>query len=159
MGYSIFRNLHQTENGSQESEVGGSPPKRESELEEWFLYFNDAGISFLQFLVSRKKSKLARLDLEIKTLKDNLLPYKESEEYRERTSNLIKTLDKEEREQKIKKRKKYNRDFEDYQASVVFEWQKKLAAEQAAHLDPRMEAITQGDDTPETTPYRYNTYH
>lgn len=95
---------------------------------------------------------MARLDLEIKTLKDNLLPYKESEEYRERTSNLIKTLDKEEKEQKIKKRKKYNRDFENYQASIVFEWQKKLAAEQAVHTDSRMEAITQGDDTLGATP-------
>lgn len=128
------------------------PQKGETELEEWFRYFNNAGTDFLQFLVTRKKDKLTRLDLEIKTLKDSLLPYKNGEEYKERTSSLIKTLDKEEREQKIKKRKKYNRDYDDYQASLVFEWQKKIMAEQTAHSDPRMEAITQGEECPDTAP-------
>lgn len=94
------------------------------ELEEWFRYFNEAGVSFLRFLVSRKNSKLARLDGEIKALKDSLLPYKDVEEYKERTINLLKVLDKEEKEQKIKKRKKYNRDYADYQTNNVFAWQK-----------------------------------
>lgn len=60
------------------------PQKGETELEEWFRYFNGAGIDFLQFLISRKKDKLTRLDLEIKTPKDSFLPYKDSEEYKER---------------------------------------------------------------------------
>lgn len=78
----------------------------------------------MQFLVARKNSKLARLDGEIKTLKDSLLPYKDKEEYKDRTNHLLKTLDKEEREQKIKKRKKYNRDYEDYQMNSVFDCEK-----------------------------------
>lgn len=80
------------------------PQKGESELEEWFRYFNEAGVNFLRFLVARKKSKLTRLDGEIKALKDSLSPYKEVEEYKERTINLLKTLDKEEREQKFKEK-------------------------------------------------------
>lgn len=107
-----------------------SPQKGDLELEEWFRYFNEAGVKFLRFLVSRKKSKLTKLDSEIKTLKDSLLPPRESEEYKNRTTNVLKVLDKEEKEQKAKKRKKYKRDFNDYEASLFFEWQKKLAAEQ-----------------------------
>lgn len=77
-----------------------------------------------------KKRKLTKLDSEIKTLKDSLLPHRHSEEYKDGITHLLKVLDKEEKEQKAKKRKKYKRDFNDYEASLFFEWQKKLAAEQ-----------------------------
>lgn len=62
------------------------PQIGELEFEEWFRYFNEAGVKFLIFLVSRKNSKLTRLDGEIKSLKDNLLPYKVGEEYKDRTN-------------------------------------------------------------------------
>lgn len=35
---------------------------------------------------------------------------------------------------------------------MVFEWQKKVATEQPAHTDPRMAAITQGDETLRVAP-------
>lgn len=85
---------------------GVSPQRGELELEEWFKYFNTAGIAFLEFLKERKNSKLARLDTKIKSIKDKLLPHITSEEYKECSSNLKKLLEKEEVEQKNKKRKK-----------------------------------------------------
>lgn len=42
-----------------------SPQKGELELQEWFQYFNEAGVKFLEFLVQRKKCKLTRLDIGI----------------------------------------------------------------------------------------------
>ena len=127
-----------------------SPQKGDLDLQEWFRYFNDAGVNFLEFLVTRKNTKLTKLDNEIKTLKETMSSHKESDEYKDRSSNLLKILDREEKEQKIKKKKKYNRDFSDYQSSLVFEWQKKLAAEEQSESNSRMEAIMQGEETPIT---------
>lgn len=42
------------------------PQRGELELEEWFKYFNEAGVKVLKFLILTQKSKLARLDGEIK---------------------------------------------------------------------------------------------
>lgn len=81
-----------------------SPQKGESKLQEWYKYFNEAGVKFLEFLVQRKKCKLTRLDIEIKLIKDKLLPHINSEEYKERSISLKKLLEKEEIEQKNKKR-------------------------------------------------------
>lgn len=65
-----------------------SPQKGETELEEWFKYFNQAGLSLLQFLIDRKSAKLAKIDIEIKAIKEKLGPNKDSDEYRERSQNL-----------------------------------------------------------------------
>lgn len=101
------------------------PQKGESELQEWFQYFNEAGVKFLEFLVQRKKCKLTRLDTEIKSIKDKLSPHINSEEYKEQSTNLKKLLEKEEIEQKNKK-KTFNRDVSDYKTGIVFEWQSKI---------------------------------
>lgn len=101
------------------------------QLEDWFSCFNTAGINPLKFLIEPKNTKLARLDEEIKVIKDKLNPLKESSEYKERSLSLLKILEKEDRDQKNKKKKKYNRDLLDYQGAIVFEWQKRLLAEQA----------------------------
>lgn len=103
-----------------------SPQRGESELLEWFQYFNEAGVKFLQFLAQCKKSKLIRLDTEIKLIKDKLSPLNNSEDYKERSLSLKKLLEKEEVEQKNKKKKKYNRDVGDYKSGLVFEWQSKI---------------------------------
>lgn len=50
--------------------------------------------------------------------KKKLVPLDNSEEYKEYSKNLLKTLEKEERDQKIKKKKKYIRDKEDYQTII-----------------------------------------
>lgn len=102
------------------------PQKGEDQLEEWYKYFNEAGVNFLRFLVKRKGAKLTRLDEEVKKVKEKLAPSMNSEDYKSSSSGLLKSLEKEEKEQKLKKRKKYNRDLQDYQSNLVFEWQKKL---------------------------------
>lgn len=116
-----------------------SPQQGDVQLEDWFAYFNTAGIEFLKFLVGRKNNKLVRLDEEIKTIKDKLTPFKESTDYQDKSSSLLKILDKEDKDQRIKKKKKYNRDLGDYQGVVVFEWQKKLLADQTNTINEAME--------------------
>lgn len=68
-----------------------SPQKGELELEDWFKYFNVAEVKFPEFLIQRKNSKLARLDGEIKLIKDKLTSHTNIEEYREHSVNLKKT--------------------------------------------------------------------
>lgn len=57
---------------------------------------------FLRFLIDRKTAKLAKLDIEIKSIKDKLIPMKESEEYREKSQDLLKILEKKDKDQKTK---------------------------------------------------------
>lgn len=120
-----------------------APQKGETELEGWFKYFNQAGVSFLQFLVERKTMKLAKLDEEIKSIKDKLLPHKDSDEYRDKSQNLLKILEKEDKDQKIKKKKKYNRDLLDYHGNIVSDWQKNLLEEVAKQNNNEMEVTVQ----------------
>lgn len=86
--------------------MGGTTPTRQTDLDSWFKYFNDAVISFLNVLISKKNSRLLTLDREIKELKDKLLMYKNSQEYSSLSSNLLNHLEKEDKEQKYKKQKK-----------------------------------------------------
>lgn len=90
------------------------PQQGESELDTWFKYFNDAGIKFLDFLITRKRIRLSTFDREIKELKDKLLAFKNSAEYNTLSSNLQAHLVKEDKEQRTKKQKKYSRDIGDY---------------------------------------------
>lgn len=131
-----------------------SPQKGDVQLEDWFSYFNKAGIDFLIFLIDRKKAKLTRLDEEIKGIKDKMSPLRESNEYKERSLSLLTLLEKEERDQRVKKRKKFNRDLLDYQGAVVFEWQKKLLAEQASTDPVNMETVpAYAGGLPPSVPY------
>ena len=116
-----------------------APQKGDTDLEGWFKHFNDSGLNLLKFLGDRKTIKLKRLDDEIILIKEKLTPFMSSEEYTVKSQSLLKILEKEEREQKIKKKKKFNRDFGDYHNNIVFEWQKKLLAEATASLNPAME--------------------
>lgn len=100
------------------------PQQGETDPDSWFKYFNDAGISFLNVLISKKNSRLLSLDREIKELKDKLLMHKNSQEYSSLSSNLLNHLEKEDREQKHKKQKKYSRHIGDYKTNNVFSWQK-----------------------------------
>lgn len=108
-----------------------SPQKGDIQLEDWYKYFNEAGVSLLRFLIERKLVKLSRLDEEIKTLKEKLTPLQDTVEYKDKSQVLLNILEKEDREQKYKKKKKYNRNLADYHGGVVFEWQKKLLAANA----------------------------
>ncbi|XP_040192018.1 vomeronasal type-2 receptor 26-like [Rana temporaria] len=115
------------------------PQKGDLDFDGWFKYFNTAGISFLKFLVDKKITKLGSLDDEIKALKIKLDPLKESEEYKDKSANLLNLLEKEDRDQKNKKKKKFNRDLEDYQNGLVFNWQKKLLEEMNKQAPLEME--------------------
>ena len=116
-----------------------APHKGDNDLEGWYKYFNDSGLSLLKFLGERKTTKLKRLDEEIKLIKEKLTPFMPSEEYSNRSNNLLRILEKEEKEQKTKKKKKFNGDFGDYENNVVFDWQKKLLAEASGSSIPAME--------------------
>lgn len=82
------------------------PQQDEVETEAWFHYFNEAGISLLGFLVDKKRDRLSKINREIKELRDQLLPHKSSPEYISPSANLKNQLEKEEREQRMKKQKR-----------------------------------------------------
>lgn len=79
------------------------PQKGDTNLAGWAKYFNEFGVAFLRFLAERKSGKLARLDEEMKLVKDLLVPLKNGDEYKEHSTNLLKTLEREEKEQKKNK--------------------------------------------------------
>lgn len=97
-----------------------------------------------QFLIDRKSAKLAKIDTEIKTIKDKLSANKDSDEYRERSQSLLKVLEKEDKDQKFKKKKKYNRDLNDYCNNMVFDWQKRMLEDLAGQTNTEMEGSIQG---------------
>lgn len=92
---------------------------------EWFQFFNNAGINLMNFMTTKKRAKLTAIDTEISAIKEKLIPFKEKDEYIKHSDSLKKHLNKEEIEQRNKKRKKFLRDFGDYQTGVIFKWQRK----------------------------------
>lgn len=115
------------------------PQQGDGDFESWFKYFNDAGIDFLSFLITRKRDRLSVLDREIRELKDGLLTYKNSVEYNSLSSNLQVHLIKEDKDQRTKKHKKYLRNVGDYKSGRVFSWQKPSTP---STPDPSMEINT-----------------
>lgn len=105
-----------------------SPHEDDTDIPGWYKYFNDVGLDLLRFLIGRKRRKLNKLDEEISEVKTKLIPYKELDEYRNKSDSLKKTLEKEDIDQKFKKKKKYSRDQEDYRTNQVFKWQIRRAA-------------------------------
>lgn len=73
----------------------------------------------------KKLERLSNIDIEIKELRDKLLPHKSTSEYNSLSTNLKSHLEKEEKDQRTKKQKKYTRDVNDYKSNLVFNWQKK----------------------------------
>lgn len=114
------------------------PQQGDLDLDSWYRYFNEAGINFLGFLISRKQSRLQVLDREIKELKDKLLNFKNSTEYNSLSTNLQSHLEQEDWYQKIKKHKKYSRDPGDYKSKIVFNWQKVLVTSANPESSPTM---------------------
>lgn len=117
----------------------------------------------MRFLAQRKSEKLTRLDEEIKSIKDKLAPSKNSEEYKECSKNLLKTLEKEEKDQRAKKKKKYIWDKQDYQSGFVFVWQKKLASESEGDngmdTQPQGAALGESVNNPALSQSRGDTHH
>lgn len=81
-----------------------NPQKEDSEIAEWYKYFNKAGVNFLKFLIAKKSRKLSSLDSEIILIRNKLLPFKNESEYVQKSENLKTILIKEELEQRNKKR-------------------------------------------------------
>ena len=133
-----------------------SPQQGDTDVAGWYKYFNDSGVAFLRFLGQRRIDKLATLDDEIKSVKELLTPFKDSDEYNNQSTSLLKILDKEEREQKAEKKKKFIRDSDDYKSDLVFLWQKKLSTNNEGDLG--MDTTTQlpVGSTPSTIPLPHN---
>lgn len=75
-----------------------NPQKEDSELAEWFKYFNEAEVNLLQFLIAKKTRKLTLLDSEINTIRSKLIPLKNESDYVQRSEALKTILIKEESE-------------------------------------------------------------
>lgn len=95
------------------------------ELDLWFRYFNETGISLISLFLGKKRARLVIIDKEIKDIREKLLPFKATPEYYSLSTNLKTHLEKEEKEQRVKKQKKYTRDASDYKNHQVFSWQSK----------------------------------
>lgn len=67
-----------------------NPPQGETQLEDWYKYFNGAGLNLLMFLKDRKVLKLSSLDSQLQEIKDKLICFKESEDYKEESDQKIK---------------------------------------------------------------------
>lgn len=98
------------------------PDKGDTEIKEWYLYFNDVGIAFLEFLVAKKRSKVAKLQLEISDIKEKLAPRSKEGLYQVYMKELHDIMIEEEEGQKNNKLKKYLRDVEDYKSHNIFKW-------------------------------------
>lgn len=101
------------------------PQQGDSDLESWFRYFNDTGISLLNFLIDKKRTRMITIDKEIKEIREKLTSHRSTPEYISHSTSLRNHLEKEEKDQKIKKQKKYTRDVSDYKNGSVFTWQNK----------------------------------
>lgn len=66
------------------------------------------------------------LNEEIILLKERLVPFMEQEVYKPKSNSLKTFLEKEDQDQKLKKKKRYNPDFLDYSNKMVFKWQAKV---------------------------------
>lgn len=129
------------------------PQQGDPDLDSWYKYFNEAGIKFLDFLVTRKKTRLPLLDREIKEIKDKLLTFKNSNEYNSLSGGLQTHLEKEDRDQKNKKRKKYSRDLGDYKSGSVFSWQKFVTPNSLSEIPMESEvSTTNTTSTAQTNP-------
>lgn len=124
-----------------------TPQDDESDISGWYKYFNDVGLDLLHFLIGRKRRKLNKLDEDITEVKLKLTPYKELEEYKNKSDNLKRVLEKEDIDQKIKKKKKYIRDNDDYKTNQVFKWRVRRAtlANGGAEDAPRPAISTRSD--------------
>lgn len=116
------------------------PQQGDPVFDSWFKYFNEAGIHFLGFLISKKRNRLIVLDKEIKELKDKFVTHKDSLEYNSLSSNLQSHLEKEDGDRRIQKHKKYSRDVGDYKTNAVFGWQKTLMS--ASPMDTTPTVVT-----------------
>lgn len=117
----------------------------DEDIEEWYAFFTGKGREVMEFLIKRKQRKLKLLENQIKEIRDKLGPFYNTPEYTRLMGELHKNMQKKDIENKNVKRKKYLRDFEDYQNKQVFRWQSTLLVNEVANSQPQTMASGNGD--------------
>lgn len=92
-------------------------------MEEWYKFFNDSEIALLRKIVVRRQHKLKNIESEILQIRDQLLPFHETREYKDKENNLQEAAKKYDKEIQLKKQKKFKRDVLDYKNQQVYKWQ------------------------------------
>lgn len=109
----------------------------DDDVEEWYTFFAGKGREIMEFLMKRKQRKLNLLENQIKDIRDKLNTFINNPEYTRLMGELHRSMQKKDTENKNAKKKKYQRDFEDYQNKQVFRWQSTLASNTATNSQPQ----------------------
>lgn len=120
----------------------------EEDIDEWYAFFIGKGREIMEFLLKRKQCKLTLVENQIKEIRDKLIPFINTPEYNKLMDDLHKNMQKKDVENKNIKKKKYTRDFEDYQNKRVFRWQSTLAATTTASIPPQTTTGSTSDMRP-----------
>lgn len=70
-------------------------------MKEWFQYFNDADLRFLEFLVTKKKTKVAKLQAEITDIQEKIILFTKEEMYQVYMRELREIIAEEKSQKKI----------------------------------------------------------
>lgn len=92
-------------------------------MEDWYKFFNDSENALLGKIVIRRRHKLKNIETEILQIRDQLVPFLESREYKEKENKLQEAMTKYDKEIQLKKQKKFRRDVLDYKNQQVYKWQ------------------------------------
>lgn len=96
------------------------------DIDEWYSFFESKGREIMEFLIKRKQRKLKSLENQIKEIRDKISPFKDTPEYNKHMGELQKNMQKKDLENRNGKKKKYQRDLDDYQNKRVYRWQATL---------------------------------
>lgn len=78
-------------------------------MEEWYRFFNQSENDLLQKIVVRRQHKLKNIEAEILNLRDQLLSFGETREYKDKETALQKVVKKYDKEIQQTKQKKFER--------------------------------------------------
>lgn len=92
-------------------------------MEDWYRFFNESETALLGKIVVRRWHKLKNIETEILQIRDQLIPFLESREYKDKEKNLQEAVTKYDKEIQQKKQKKFRRDVLDYKNQQVYKWQ------------------------------------
>lgn len=115
-------------------------------MEEWYSFFNGCENELLHKMIKRRRFKLKGIEASISEIKNQLIPFVNQTEYKNKEKELQESIKKYDTQIQIKKQKKYKRDTLDYQSMNVYKWQ-------TACTDPEftLEDDVGIDDSPDTS--------
>lgn len=93
---------------------------------DWFNFFNINEHKLSDLIILRRRFKLAKIETKITELKELLCPFKDSLEYKAKSTQIQKFIEKTDKDIKAKKIKKYQRDLKDYGDNSVYQWQEDV---------------------------------